>query len=69
MLGFVNFDLGDYLLQKGIAGLIIEAEKLNDYSWIGNWTRFKLIYTFLFNDQFKTSKKANKRVHTYMNLF
>ena len=45
MLGFVNFDLGGYLLQNGIAGLIIEAEKLNDYSWIGNWRRFKIIYT------------------------
>ena len=27
MLGFVNFDLGGYLLQNGIAGLIIESEK------------------------------------------
>ena len=64
MLEFVNFDLGGYLLQNGITGLKIEAEKLNDYSWIGNWTSFKIIYTFLFNDQFKTSKKANKRMHT-----
>ena len=24
MLGFVNFDLGGYLLQNGIAGLIID---------------------------------------------
>ena len=27
MIGFVNFDLGGYLLQNGIAGLTIEAEK------------------------------------------
>ena len=27
VLGFVNFDLRGYLLQKGIAGLIIEVEK------------------------------------------
>ena len=27
VLGFVNFDLEGYLLQNGIAGLIIEAEK------------------------------------------
>ena len=25
-----------------------------------------MIYTFLFNDQFNTSKRANKRVHTYL---
>ena len=25
---FVNFDLGSYLLQKGIAGLIIEAKNM-----------------------------------------
>ena len=66
MLGFVNFDLRGYLFQNGIAGLIIEAEKYNDYSWIGNWTGFKIIYTFLFNDQFKTSNKTNKHVHTYL---
>ena len=27
VLGFVNFELGGYLLQNGIAGLKIEAEK------------------------------------------
>ena len=27
VLDFVNFDLGGYLLQNGIAGLITEAEK------------------------------------------
>ena len=46
VLGFVNFDLGGYLLQNGIAGRIIEAEKYNDFSWLGNWTSFKIIYTF-----------------------
>ena len=66
MLGFVNFDLGGYLLQNGIVGLRIETEKYNDYGWIWNWTSFKIIYTFLFNDQFKTLKKANKRMHTYL---
>ena len=66
MLGFVNFDLGGYILQNGIAGSIVEAEKYNDYSWIENWTSFKKIYTFLLNDRFKTSKKANKHVHTYL---
>ena len=28
VLGFVNFDLGAYLLQNGIAGLKIEAAKI-----------------------------------------
>ena len=46
MLGFVNFDLRGYLLQNGIAGLKIESDKYNDYGWIGNWTSFKIIYTF-----------------------
>ena len=27
-IGFVNFDLGSYLLQNGVAGLKIEAEKI-----------------------------------------
>ena len=61
----MNFDLGGYLLQNGIAGLLIEEEKWNYYSWIGKWISFKIKYTFLSNDQFKTSKKANKRVYTY----
>ena len=46
MLGIVNFDLGGYLLQNGIAGIIIEAEKQSDYSWIEKWTSLKMIYTF-----------------------
>ena len=49
VLGFVNFDLGGYLLQNGIAGLKIKAEKYFDYSWIGNWTGFKIIYWFFFS--------------------
>ena len=65
MLGFVNFDLGGYHLQNGIANLKIKAEKYNDYSWIGNWTSFKIINTFLFNDQFKPSKKATKKKRVY----
>ena len=49
MLGFFNFDLGGYLLQNGIDCVIIEAEKENDYSWIGNWTSFKMIYSFFYS--------------------
>ena len=63
---FVNFDLEGYLLQNGIPGLKIDAEKSNDNSWIGNWTSFKIMFTFLFNNQFKISKRANKCVHTYL---
>ena len=62
----MNFDLGGYLLQNGITGLNIEAEKYKYYSWIGNWTSLTIIYNVLFNDQFKTLEKANIRAHTYL---
>ena len=47
---------------------VIHNSHKNNFThyWIGNWTSYKSIYNFLINDQFKTSKKANKRVHTHL---
>ena len=44
------FYLGGYLLEDGIAGLLIEAEILIDYCYLGNWTSFTMMYISLMYD-------------------
>ena len=56
------FDLGGCLVQNGIAGLEIEAKILKDYSWIGNWTGFKIVYTFYSNSE----KGEQTRAHIFI---
>ena len=56
VLDFVNFDLGGYLLQNDISGLIIEAEKQNDYIEKSKQTRAH-IHVFILSSIYKLQVK------------
>ena len=65
VVGFVNFDLGGYLLQNGIAGLKLKQKnRMTTVEYgIGQTLRqYSLFYSTI---NLKHRKKANTRLHTY----